>query len=62
MSTETITYEGDDIIIEEMPQGCVLSQISFTGRGITIASTQDALAVIDSLQRMLKIQLGEDEE
>ena len=49
MSTETITYEGDDIIIEEMPQGCVLTQVSHTGRGITIASTQDALAVIESL-------------
>lgn len=60
MSTETITYEGDDIIIEEMPQGCVLT--NYRGRGVTIASTRDALAVIESLQRMLKIQLGEDEE
>lgn len=56
----TITYEGDDIIIEEMPQGCVLSQISFTGRGITIASTHDAIAVIESLQKMLRIQLGDE--
>lgn len=60
MSYETIAYEGDDIVIEEMPQGCVLTQISFTGRGITIASTRDALAVIESLQRMLKVQLGEE--
>lgn len=29
---------------------------------VVIASTQDALAVIESLQRMLKIQLGEEEE
>ncbi len=61
MNTETITYEGDDIIIEEMPQGCVLS--NYQGLGdVTIASTRDALAVIASLRKMLKIQLGEEDE
>ena len=59
MSDETITYEGDDIIIEEMPQGCVITNYR-SGKTVMIISTQDALAVIESLQRMLKVQLGEE--
>jgi hypothetical protein len=44
-------YSGDDITIEEMPQGCVIS-----GRGgtIVVASINDAEALIDSLERMLE--------
>lgn len=50
-------YSGDDITIEEMPQGCVIN--SSTGE-VVIASTRDALAVIKSLKLMLEVQLGEE--
>lgn len=64
MSDETITYEGDNITIEEMPQGCVISQESLDGfyeDCVVITSTRDALAVIASLEKMIRIQLGEEE-
>lgn len=58
--SETIAYRGDDIIIEEMPQGCVVTGI--TGQHtIVIYSYQDAKALIDSLQKMINIQFGEEE-
>jgi len=47
-------YSGDDITIEEMPQGCV---ISGKGGSIVVASAEDAVALIESLVRMLKVQL-----
>ena len=49
-------YSGDDIDIEEMPSRCVITGKNGT---VVISSTQDALAVIASLQLMLKGQLGE---
>ena len=56
--TDYVSYNGDDVVLEEMPQGCVVS-----GKDgyVVISSTSDALAVIESLQKMLKIQLGESE-
>ena len=54
-----INYEGDNILIEEMPQGCVLSQ-HISGHEVVISSLQDALAVIESLTRMIKIQYDGD--
>lgn len=50
-------YSGDDIVIEEMPQGCV---ITGANGQVTISSQADAQAVIKSLQLMLSIQLGEE--
>lgn len=49
-----INYEGDDIKIEEMPQGCIISNMQ--DKFVIISSTNDALAVIESLERMLEIQ------
>ena len=51
-------YSGDDIVIEEMPQGCVITSEKGT---VVISSTADALAVIESLKLMLKY-LGYKEE
>lgn len=62
MNNETITYEGDDIIIEEMPQGCVISSPTLWNVYVTVSSTKDALALIASLQKMLEIQLGDKNE
>lgn len=50
-------YDGDQIQIEEMPQGCILYQTSDGGHRtseIIISSRDDALAVIESLQRMIE--------
>lgn len=51
-------YEGDSIIIEEMPQGCIISSTGdeIVHQYVQISSTRDALAVIDSLQRMIEAQ------
>lgn len=51
-------YKGDDIIIEEMPQGCVVVCKSDPYIYITVSSLQDAMELIESLERMLKIQHG----
>jgi len=62
--TDMVNYDGDDIAIEEMPQGCVISQGAWGGLHtdvVIIASTRDALAVIASLKKMIRIQLGEEE-
>lgn len=48
-------YSGDDIVIEEMPQGCVIIGKNGT---VVISSYHDALAVIASLQLMLEVQSG----
>ncbi len=53
-------YEGDDIDIEEMPQGCIISSSREWDRYVQISSKRDALAVIDSLQRMIAIQFKEE--
>ena len=53
------TYEGDDICFEEMPSGCVISTYGDDNESlqvIVVSSTRDALALIDSLQRMLEAQ------
>lgn len=44
-------YSGDDITIEEMPQGCVIS-----GKHgyVIVSSTMDALALMKSLKDMLE--------
>lgn len=61
-------YEGSDILIEEMPQGCVITPIihvsgelahwDIAGDSITISSVEDAIELIESLERMLKVQFG----
>lgn len=45
---------GDEISIEEMPQGCIITQ---TGKmeSIIISSEHDALMVIQSLRKMIGI-------
>lgn len=58
----TITYEGDDIYIEEMPQGCFITQVNGKGETVRISSMHDALEVIKSLQKMIQIQYGELDE
>lgn len=58
----SLDYEGDNICIEEMPQGCVISPVGQFGVSVVISSTHDALAVIASLRKMLAIQLGEDKD
>ena len=40
-------YSGDDIVIEEMPQGCVITGEKGT---VVINSSADAIAVIKSLK------------
>lgn len=61
-------YSGEEILIEEMPQGCIITPIMRTGDSeieyivvgdsIRISSKQDAIELIESLERMLKIQYG----
>lgn len=41
---------GEDIEIEEMPQGCVITQ---GDKEITVSSFSDALLLVESLNRML---------
>lgn len=54
---------GDEFSIEEMPQGCILSEVTndgqYTGRVFRISSSKDALMIIESLNRMLKAQYPE---
>lgn len=52
----TIDYEGDDVDIEEMPQGCIL--YNKQGKFVIITTTKDALALVESLCRVLDIQEG----
>lgn len=58
----TITYYGDDITIEEMPQGCVISSIGDdrVHQYVVVASTRDALELIASLEKMIRVQIGEN--
>ncbi len=42
-----------EITIEEMPQGCILSTLTDV---ITVASPTDAIEIILTLQKMLRIQ------
>ena len=53
-----IDYDGDDIKIDEMPQGCIIYPKGDSRNYILIASFSDALAVIQSLSKMLIIQFG----
>jgi hypothetical protein len=63
-----INYNGNEIMIEEMPQGCVVHRKPvnkesiniYTGypipiATITVASLEDAVALRDSLNKMIKI-------
>jgi len=45
-----------EIIIEEMPQGCIITDIK-TRDEIVIASMHDALALAQSLLEMVKAQI-----
>lgn len=47
------TYKGCEIEIEELPSGCIVSSKQSV---IRIASKEDALALIDSLSRMIEVQ------
>lgn len=46
-------YVGDTIEIEEMPQGCVIHSLT-SQDDVVVSSPKDALALIESLVRMLK--------
>lgn len=52
MSSDSVVYDGHDILIEEMPNGCVISN---KHGEVTVATTQDALALIASLTKMLQV-------
>ena len=58
---QLFTYEGDDITIEEMPQGCIIMSNNDVHQSVVIASTKDALAVMESLAKMISIQMEESE-
>ena len=53
-----IDYESDDISIEEMPQGCVLTSHGVT---IVIGSTKDALAIASSLLKLVEYRTSTGE-
>lgn len=60
-------YVGDDIIIEELPTGCVIHQkktnkLELSGTAI-VSSREDALQLIESLGRMvLSLTVSEGDE
>lgn len=59
-----IDYVGIEINIEEMPQGCVISNkrkdiFDNPYQTITISNVKDAKAVISSLQSLIKHLSGE---
>lgn len=49
-------YSGDEITIEEMPQGCVISSNKGT---VVVASYDDAIALLESLKLMLRTKFTE---
>jgi hypothetical protein len=58
-------YAGDNIVIQEMPQGCIISKIeeetqTWAWPTVQVASTKDALALIASLTKMLRYLDSED--
>ena len=58
-----VDYVGDEICLSEMPQGCVITSLTVDTPGqVVVASPKDALAVIDSLKRMLLVQFGIGED
>ena len=53
-------YSGDDICFEEMPNGCVISKKdSSPAETIIVSSSQDAIFLIESLKKMLRLQQPE---
>lgn len=62
------TYIGMDIMIEEMPQGCIITPIVRTGDektdygvigdGVRVSGMVDAIELVESLERMLKTMYG----
>ena len=50
----TIDYFGDNICFDEMPQGCIISDINNPNLTIVVASKKDAWALIKSLQKMIE--------
>lgn len=51
-----IDYAGDDILIEEMPQGCVVTYQKFDGSTveIVISSFNAAIALRKSLRKLIE--------
>ena len=54
ISSDSHILEGDEIKIEEMPSGCVISHYMIKNRYIQISSRKDALLVMESLIKMLR--------
>ena len=50
-------YSGDDICFEEMPQGCVIIS---KGGEVIVSSFKDAIALRDSLNRLIKTMVDND--
>lgn len=58
-----VDYVGDEIFLDEMPQGCVITSLTNDTPGqVTVASPKDAIAVIESLKKMLLVQFGIGED
>lgn len=51
---------GDEIRIEEMPQGCIITQIG--GDYIVVSSPKDALMLISSLSKMVAVDIKKMEK
>lgn len=49
--------KGDEIIVEEMPQGRYITRL-ITGSTIRISSHKDAFIIINSLLKMIQLDLG----
>ena len=53
MSYEPDFYSGNSINVEEMPQGCVISDKKWGHPNIVVDNLQDARYLINSLQRLI---------
>ena len=60
MKCEGVLLVGDEFSIEEMPQGCVLTELHGdgrnTGRSFKISSPKDATIILNSLRKMMDVQ------
>jgi hypothetical protein len=53
------TIVGDDVIIEEMAQGCIISSRFYSDLNfVTVSSKEDAERLIASLHKMIRIQFS----
>lgn len=50
---------GKEIVIEEMPSGCVVHNDTINDPGVEISAPEDAELLINSLLKMLRIQFPE---